>query len=245
MALVEDAKKKKDKKFNNLPFIANPEWIGQVSKFVDDRAYKVLLRASHDARFKVFDEADEKKQIDMFQLTFAEYDKYCEINKTEKPSDEGWGRGRRPVINVSWEDAKMYTEWLNQFLGKGVIYALPEEKDWETACNNGKALKNEKPNWHFGDDENQLKDYAWYDENSERKTHPVGEKKPNEIGLYDMYGNVWEWSKNWYNEEKDAKVLRGGSWFDLADYTRSAYRSSFYPSIRNYDVGFRLLRTLP
>ena len=237
--LIKKAKEKKDNKFNNLSFITNPEWIGQISKFVDNDSYKLLLQASHESRFKTI---KDKTQIDMFQLTFAEYDKYCEIcdiKGVEKPKDEGWGRGRRPVINVSWYDADKYVKWLNDLLGKEYNYALLAVDEWYLACNAGAKTK-----WHFGDDEVELIDYAWYNKNSDRKTHPVGEKKPNSLGLNDMHGNVWEWCEDWYDEDKDTKVLRGGSWDGGSIDAVSSISGRFIPSISSNVVGFRLQRTL-
>jgi len=231
-----------DKTFNNLPFIANPEWIGVVAEYLSDDEYIDLLQASHNARFKVYDNTDKNKQIDMFQLTFAEYDKYCEITNIQKPKDEGWGRGRRPVINVSWNEAKKYIDWLNAFLGEKDKYRFPKKEDWERACNNGEVLENGKPEWHFGDDESQLKEYAWYNENSDSKTHPVGEKKDNELGLFDMHGNVWEWCEDGDSEEK---FLKGGSWYNLAEETDTSNTIENELYISNSFTGFRLHRTLP
>ena len=172
-----------------------------------------------------------------YQTTFEEYDEYCEATGVEKPKDEGWGRGKRPVINVNWKDARDYAVWLSEETKEK--YRLPTEDEWYLACSVGAKTK-----WHFGDDESMLKDYAWYDENSERKTHPVGEKKPNALGLYDMHGNIWEWCEDWYDNEKKMKVLRGGSWDFNADNSRSDYRFIWTPSYRVNIRGFRLLRTL-
>ena len=174
----------------------------------------------------------------IYQVTFAEYDRYCQVKKIDKPKDEEWGRGRRPIINVSWEDATNYAKWLSKVLD--VEYKLPTENEWYLACNNGKDTA-----WHFGDDEKELKEYAWYDENSDKKTHPVGELKPNVLGLYDMHGNVWEWGEDWYDKKKESKVFRGGSWNVISNNSRSAYRNGFIPTSRLDFVGFRLLRTLP
>jgi formylglycine-generating enzyme required for sulfatase activity len=186
-------------------------------------------------------------------VTFEEYDLYCEDTKREKPSDEGWGRGKRPVINVSWEDAVAYCAWLSKKTGKE--YRLPTEAEWEYACRAGTTMK-----WSFGDDESELEHYAWYDKNSNRKTHEVATKKENPWGLFDMHGNVWEWClddwvDNYHETPRDGtankiskdsrKVVRGGSWFNFANYTRSAYRSNGTPTNRSFNVGFRLLRTLP
>jgi formylglycine-generating enzyme required for sulfatase activity len=173
----------------------------------------------------------------MFQLTFAEYDKYCDIANIEKPKDKGWGRGRRPAINVSWDDATAYVNWLNVFLG--AKYALPNEKNWYLACNNGAKTK-----WHFGDKEEELKNYAWYSENSGGMTQPVGEKKSNVFGLYDMHGNIFEWSEEWDKGDKTSKMLFGGSWINSAEKTSYFSYSRDTPNYQVYDIGFRLQRTL-
>jgi len=181
-------------------------------------------------------------EISKYQVTFDEYDLYCEDVKKEKPKDNGWGRGRRPVINVSWNDAVAYYQWLNTMLGihesHPCRYRLPTEAELEYSTKAGTTTK-----WSFGDDEVKLEEYAWYDKNSEAETHPTGELNPNPWGLYDMHGNVSEWCGDWYN--KDIKGLRGGSWSYISDRTRSAYRNYGSPTGRNIDRGFRLLRTLP
>jgi len=231
--LIKKAQEEKDATFNDLPFIANPEWVGVVAEYLNEDEYKSILKASHDVRFK---NIKDKFEIDMFQLTFAEYDKYCDIvGDVEKPKDEGWGRGRRPVINVSWSDAIKYIEWLNTFMESK--YALPAKAEWDLACYNEKDTK-----WHFGDNEKLLKEYAWYYENSDSKTHPVGEKKPNDFGLYDMYGNVWEWCKD--DANINFKVIKGGGKGAIADMTSNDSVGSREKSEKRDNIGFRLLRTL-
>jgi formylglycine-generating enzyme required for sulfatase activity len=143
-----------------------------------------------------------------------------------------------PIIGVSWHDAVAYCKWLSEKTGDN--YRLPREAEWEYACRAGTTTK-----WSFGDDEKELEKYAWYKKNSDSKTHEVGKKLPNPWGLYDMHGNVLEWCEDWYNEDKDAKVLRGGSWYYDASLTRSAYRFWNFPTSRGNHVGFRLLRILP
>jgi formylglycine-generating enzyme required for sulfatase activity len=187
--------------------------------------------------------------IGKYQVTFDNYDKYCEATGAEKPSDRGWGRGKRPVINVSWEDTQKYCQWLSEQTGRH--YRLPTEAEWEYACRAGSTTK-----WYFGDDKSQLENYAWYGENSGGKTHPVGEKKPNKFGLYDMHGNVWEWCEDswhenyngapidgsaWkkYNENKS--LLRGGSWVSNANVCRSADRNRNYQDDRSSNGGVRLV----
>jgi hypothetical protein len=188
--------------------------------------------------------------IAKYPVTFEEYDLYCEVTGAKKPDDRGWGRGKRPVINVSWHDANDYCKWLSEQTGDN--YRLPTEAEWEYACRAGTDTK-----WSFGDDEKELEKYAWYDKNSNSKTHLVGEKKENPWGLYDMHGNVWEWClDDWVDNYEDTprdgkayenkklinKVQRGGSWDNSARYTRSAYRSVSSPSIRYVYVGFRVAK---
>jgi formylglycine-generating enzyme required for sulfatase activity len=173
-----------------------------------------------------------------YPVTFDEYDMYCEDENKEKPSDRGWGRGKRPVINVSWHDAVAYCKWLSEKSNQN--YRLPSEIEWEYACRAGTTTK-----WSFGDDEKELKKYAWYNDNSNGSTHEVGLKESNDWKLHDMHGNVFEWCEDWYDKDEDSKVLRGGSWLYYSSLARSTYRFGFDPSIRSDDVGFRLLRTLP
>jgi hypothetical protein len=145
-----------------------------------------------------------------------------------------------PIMGVSWYDAKAYTQWLSQ--QTGVTYRLPTEKEWEYVA---KAGKPSDWKWSFGNDESELKKYAWYYRNSHIRTHPVGQKLANPLGVYDIYGNVWEWCEDWYSDEKKYKNFRGGSWSNSAFITQSADRSRFNPTNRDINVGFRLHRTLP
>ena len=135
-----------------------------------------------------------------------------------------------PVDNVSWNDAVKFCQKLSQKTGKK--YRLPSEVEWEYACRAGTQKKC------------KLKDYAWYDENSGGKTHPVGKKKPNNFGLYDMQGNVWEWCSDHWNEKNastDIRVLRGGSWDDNAGNCRSTFRSKSIANFRYRGYGFRVV----
>ncbi len=162
------------------------------------------------------------------------------------------GDPRRPVEQASWDDAQEFCRRLSQKEGKE--YRLPTEAEWEYACRAGTTTR-----FSFGDDEARLGDYAWYDDNSGNSTHPVGQKRPNPWGLYDMHGNVWEWCADRYAEDYYAesppddpvgpssglvRVLRGGSWNYGPNYARSADRSRYTPVLRFANDGFRAARTL-
>ncbi|WP_321779582.1 SUMF1/EgtB/PvdO family nonheme iron enzyme [Sulfurimonas sp.] len=187
--------------------------------------------------------------IGKYEVTFNEYDKFCESTGRTKPKDEGWGRGNRPVTNVSWHDAKAYTSWLSQKTGK--IYRLPTEAEWEFVARAGTTTK-----YSFGNSKSNLGSYAWYDNNSNNKTHIVGQKQANPWGVYDMHGNVWEWCEDWYTNSysntprdgsdnnsgsQNTRVLRGGSWYYNAVYLRSAYRNWNVPDYSYYTFGFRVV----
>ncbi len=165
-------------------------------------------------------------------------DYYAKMNLTDNA----------PVIGVSWYDAKAYCKWLSEKTGHS--YRLPTEAEWEYAA---RAGTNER--WSFGDDESKLRKYAWYDKNSDGKTHIVGEKKENPRGLYDMYGNVWEWCEDDYidmprdgsydkDKKVDTKILRGGSWINNADNCRSSISNKSKPTIRFSSIGFRIVREI-
>ena len=159
-----------------------------------------------------------------------------------------------PVESVSWNKAQEFIKKLNQ-MESGAKYRLPTEAEWEYACRAGS-----KGRFCFGDDEAKLGEYAWYSGNSNNKTHPVGKKKPNKWGLYDMHGNVWEWVEDdWHDGYKGApddgrawvdnprgsrRVIRGGSWYYDAWYCRSATRRSHSPDYHSSRVGFRLSRSI-
>src|ERR1035437_1060967 len=163
--------------------------------------------------------------------------------------------GDHPVVNVSWDDAQAFCQWLSKKTGKTV--GLPTETQWEYACRAGT-----KTRFSFGDKDTDLGDYAWYSANSldkekgARMTHSVGQKKPNAWGLYDMHGNVWEWCSDWYAESYAAadktdptgpkkgmeRVVRGGSWDGDPGRCRSATRTGF-PDGRYNLNGFRVVVT--
>ncbi len=155
-----------------------------------------------------------------------------------------------PVEKVSWDDVQEFLEKL----GNG--FRLPTEAEWEYAARGGTTTA-----YSFGDDASQLGEYAWFSDNSQGKTHPVGKKRPNPFGLYDMHGNGWEWCSDWYSSgyygecEKQGtvidpqgpksgsnRVFRGGGWSNIAVVCRSAYRYFDSPGDRSDHLGFRLVR---
>ncbi len=162
-----------------------------------------------------------------------------------------------PVENISWNDATRFCLKLSEKTGKE--YRLPTEAEWEYACLAGSTGK-----YCFSNDQSRLRDYAWFDENSGDKTHPVGEKLPNDWGLHDMHGNVWEWCQDWYGQNYytelstqddlvnprgpqsgSYRVLRGGSWIDLQDVARAVYRYNNDPANRVSSFGFRVVCCRP
>ncbi len=183
--------------------------------------------------------------IGKYEVTQAQWQKVMGNN----PSDFNKG-GNYPVERVNWDDTQAFIEKLSAASKKP--YRLATEAEWEYAARSGgKAQK-----WAGTSEQGALGEFAWYDANSEKQTHPVGQKKPNGLGLYDMSGNVLEWCKDWYEkpyyrrspkenpkgpESGQYRVLRSGCWlFDAVD-ARASNRIRFLPSHRSYGIGFRLV----
>ena len=187
-----------------------------------------------------------------FQTTQAEYLSVMGNNPSFFKGDM-----KRPVEQVSWVDANDYCAKMTareRAVGRlpaGYEYRLPTEAEWEFACRAGTSTR-----FGYGDDPDyaQLEDYAWYDSNSAGATHPVGGKKPNDWGLYDMHGNVLEWCLDWFGKYPggsvigprgpstgSACVLRGGQWYGFGRDCRSASRNSDWPRGFNRNLGFRVV----
>ncbi|WP_409523213.1 SUMF1/EgtB/PvdO family nonheme iron enzyme [Nitrincola sp. MINF-07-Sa-05] len=189
------------------------------------------------------------------EVTFAEYDQFAQSTRRNLPDDEGWGRGSRPVINVSWHDAVAYTHWLSRQTGHS--YRLPTEAEWEYAARAG----TETSYW-WG---NELLDgYAVCDEcGSEwdgERTAPVGQFPANAWGLFDMHGNVDEWVQDCYEDSYIGapddgsarinagcthQVMRGGSWFDIPRLIRASSRYRHPANASRNTWGFRVALDLP
>ena len=192
--------------------------------------------------------------IGRYAITLDEYDLFCIETARKKSSDSGWGRGRRPASKVSWEDAVAYCAWLAR--QTGLPYRLPSEAEWEYACRAGTTTR-----WSFGDEEKVAGEYSWFNGNSDNKTHPVGEKRPNPWNLYDMHGNVDEWVQDCWHGYTGAPsdgsawcacswpssmwhVLRGGRFCVSPDCQGSAFRPILVTGYRSTNPGFRVVRTI-
>lgn len=209
--------------------------------------------------------------VGVYEVSFAEWDACVRAGGCARysPEDRGWGRGNLPVMNVSWEDAQRYVRWLSRKTGEN--YRLPTEAEWEYVARGGTPTAR-----YWGEGEVELCRYAnGYDRTAHAtnphwenpipctdhhaQTAPVGSFEPNAFGLYDVMGNVWEWTQDcWTDDYTGAaqdgrareslncslRVLRGGSWSDVLWGLRSADRLRFPAGIRNSVNGFRVARTI-
>ena len=189
------------------------------------------------------------------EVTFAEWDACVAAGGCGgfSPDDEGWDRDNRPVVNVSWDDAQSYVDWLSQRTGQH--YRLLTESEWEYAGRAGTTTPFHTGATITSQQANFADEYGPY----RAQTVPVGSFAPNGFGLYDMYGNVWEWVEDcwnagyaeapsdgsaWLSGDCSSRVLRGGSWADSTSGLRAALRVSNSTGGRNTNVGFRVARTL-
>ena len=191
-----------------------------------------------------------------YEVLFEEYDRFVAATGRESPDDRGWGRGGRPVINVSWEDATAYAEWLSAETGER--YRLPSESEWEYAARAGTTTA-----YSWGSDVGQNRANCngcggWWDDESQ--TAPAGSFAANGWGLHDIHGNVYEWVEDcWHDSYARApadgsawtrggncgqRVVRGGTWLSGPRSLRSPVRDLFDVGRRTSTLGFRLARTL-
>ena len=191
-----------------------------------------------------------------YEVTFAEYDRFVAATSGRRPGDRGWGRGSRPVINVSQEDAQAYATWLSAQTGK--TYRLPTEAEWEYAARAGTTTTY---SWGNKIGRNRANCDGCGSEWDDEQTAPVGRFAANGFGLFDMHGNVWEWVEDcWHGNYEGAPtdgsawtsgcvsdvraVVRGGSWADDPRRLRAANRYWLRPSARSSGLGFRLVQDL-
>ncbi len=213
-----------------------------------------FLMGSPEDEERLYDEEGPQHEVTIsarfalarYPVTFEHYDVFCRETGRDLPGGKNWGRGRQPVIDVDWDDARAYCDWVSEQSGRP--YGLPTEAQWEYACRAGTQTARYGP----------LDDVAWYGENSGGQTQPVGQKTPNAWGLYDMLGNVYEWCDdagfmdNPYTatpktdpagpQDSDFRALRGVSWYDDARNVRAACRGRLAQDSRGNYIGFRCAR---
>ena len=194
--------------------------------------------------------------VSKHQVTFAQWDTCVAFGgcRGYYPKDEGWGRGSRPVINVSWHDAHSYVRWLSEEAGEE--YRLLSEAEWEYAARAGSTTKY---SWgrEIGGNRACCKGCGspW---DTKKRTAPVGSFVANAFGLHDMHGNVWEWvedywhddyrgapvdGSSWLDWDNSLRIFRGGSWQEPASFQRSSMRFHTNPTFRSSIVGFRIARS--
>ena len=172
-----------------------------------------------------------------YEVTQAQWQAVMGENPSEFKGD------LNPVEYVSWDDCKKFLEKLNsmpEVKASGLTFRLPTEKEWEYACRAGSTGDYCKLADGTEITESTLGEVAWYVDNSNYKTHPVGQKKPNAFGLYDMHGNVWEWCEDLYLAGGSLRVNRGGSWISSSGDCQASYRFFYIPGGRGNALGFRL-----
>lgn len=194
--------------------------------------------ADEHPRHKVYLDA---YYIGKHEVTVGQYNDYAKDIGREMREQPSWSTDSHPVVNVDWNGAEDYCVWAG---GR-----LPIEAEWEKAARGGTNTI-----YSFGDEESNLGEYAYYSDNSNSHAHPVGQKRQNQYGLYDMNGNVWEWVSDWYDEYYYSRSpgknpegpgsgsslgLRGGSWDSNRQHLHTALRSMVGPDHRDNDVGLR------
>ena len=180
--------------------------------------------------------------MDVTEVTVGQFKKFLKSSGYKPDEPINWEKlyeysptDEHPMIYVTWFDAQAYCEWAGK--------RLPTEKEWEFAARGG--LKNKEFPW--GDEESIAREYANFygvlgRDQWDKTTAPVGSFRPNGYGLHDMAGNIWEFCEDWYSEDKEYRVLRGGSWLNFTDNLRVAFRNYSVPSIPSigyYIRGFR------
>ena len=230
--------------------------LGPKMVFVEGGCYD--MGSPQDEAFRDEDERQHQVclkdfAIGQYETTFEEYDRFATATGRTKPEDEEWGRGKQPVINVSWFEAMAFAEWL--YGETGQKYRLPTEAEWEHAARGGTHT----PNWW---DKESTLEYANFEGTGGRdmwrhQAAPVGSFPGNPFSLFDTAGNVWEWTCSRYSREfggtelacapindHKQRVLRGGGWNSKLGQVRSAYRGRNTPDYQKWYIGFRLAREI-
>jgi formylglycine-generating enzyme required for sulfatase activity len=218
--------------------------------------------------------------LSQFEVTLGQFRRFAEANPMYKTDAErdgkgGWGLSglawtqdaaflwntdigfsqsdEHPVVNISWNDATAFCEWLSEQSGSRIV--LPTEAQWEYACRAGTTTF-----WNCADSKDDLSRFAWFTNNSVSQTHPGGQHPQNAFRLFDLHGNVWEWCADWFAphyygnaplndpigpSSGEQHVSRGGAWHNFAEQGRSAWRDSHAADYRTFVIGFRVAVALP
>jgi len=186
--------------------------------------------------------------IGKYEVTVGQYKKYCTAKDVTMPKAPKWGWiDSHSMVMLNYNDAVAYCNWLGETYGGD--WRLPTEAQWEFAARGGTKSKG----YAFSGSDD-IDEVAWFDDNAGSKTQTVGSKKPNELGIYDMTGNVWEWCLDWHDhystaaktnpkgpKSGKARMLRGGSWYSSAKDCRVASRGNMAPEYRDDTDGFRVV----
>jgi formylglycine-generating enzyme required for sulfatase activity len=232
---------------------AKDQWVKAYELGLTALAYPLMVDVS-GGQFIMGDEAgtgdkDERPlrslnilsfKMSRTEITFSQYDAYAKASNIALPNDEGWGRGDRPVINVSWYEAQAFVKWLGDKTGKAL--RLPKEAEWEYAAkaNRVDSLSDNKAIVNLANCEGC---YRW----GNTETTPVAQFPANSFGFYDMQGNVWEWTDDCYKASTKGcqqKSVRGGSWNDLPTQLRVSNRSTAEMNKQSNRIGFRIVEDL-
>ena len=221
-----------------------PKAIQSISENKNEKTNKELMEKGGALLSEIgITEAEPKHEVSLsafkmsaYEVTFEQYDAFCVATKREKPGDKGWGRGKHPVINVSWDDATAFAKWM--------VCRLPTEAEWEYACRAGSTTP-------FNTGKDLTTSQANYRSN---KTTAVGSFAANAWGLYDMHGNVWEWCSDLYADYPSSpqtnpagaskgsqRIYRGGCWESSRHSCLTAYRNHMNSGYCCGSIGFRLV----
>ena len=206
------------------------------------------MGASSEQGSDAYDDEKPAHQVTLSSFSIGKYEVTQEEWEAVMGSNPSNFKGaKRPVECVSWDDCQAFIRKLNQLTGRN--FRLPTEAEWEYAARGGRNSRGYK----YAGTTSYLDGNAWYGDNSGNTTHPVGQKNANELGLYDMSGNVWEWCADWYGGYSSSsqtnpqgpssgsiRVFRGGSWFDDARFCRVSHRIYCDPGSRSFSLGLRL-----
>ena len=188
-----------------------------------------------------------------YEITFDDYDRFVTATGAARPEDEGWGRGKQPAINISWDDAQAYAQWLSR--ATGATYRLPSEAEWEYAARAGSSSSYA---WGGSVGEGMANCVGCSADNTYGPS-PAGSFPASAFGLHDLQGNAWEWVEDcardsylgapadgsvWAGENGCSRVMRGGGWASSPNHLRSSYRNWYPADDKDNTTGFRLVREI-